>query len=265
MSRQSFQPPWAPCIELTVQRTARTAREVESYRIARLLCVCGTRRSCGDVCPKPRLQHLRDLVPLYSQCNSQRCRSAARARPCGVSVLHPLNCEIRSRRCTRRGLGLKHVTRAPGAAGAGQCPPGCGEAGCEIEKRGSAQLLGRAEDPKEFIRHGAAEGLTEITLSGGGQGHPVRVFHKIRRSGTPVSEWKLNGAPAFLTNRFSLGAAWSQGGCVTQPQLVCGAPASHRLCTSGGWCALLGYKRKRQWGAAALCAKGKQASRLVST
>lgn len=59
---------------------------------------------------------------------------------------------------------------------------------------GCTQLLGRADDPKEFIRHGQPEGWTEITLSSGGQKRPVRVYHRIMRSGRTVSEWKLNGA-----------------------------------------------------------------------
>ena len=59
---------------------------------------------------------------------------------------------------------------------------------------GCAQLLGRADDPKEFIRHGQPEGWTEITLSSGGEKRPVRVYHRIMRSGRTVSEWKLNGA-----------------------------------------------------------------------
>ncbi len=97
--------------------------------------------------------------------------------------------------------------------------PGCEEAGVKM-KRSCAQLLGRAEDPKEFIRHGAAEGWTEITLSGGGQGHPVRVYHKIMRSGPRVSEWKLNGAPADATSRFWWAAAGSRNGRLQRARLA---------------------------------------------
>ena len=59
--------------------------------------------------------------------------------------------------------------------------------------RGCAQLLGRAEDARAFVRHGAEEGVTEITLSGGAGERPVKVSHLIRSKGERVSEWKLNG------------------------------------------------------------------------
>ena len=58
---------------------------------------------------------------------------------------------------------------------------------------GRAQLLGRAEDPRQFVRHGKKEGFTEITLSGGAGERPVKVYHLIRSEGDRVSEWKLNG------------------------------------------------------------------------
>ena len=59
--------------------------------------------------------------------------------------------------------------------------------------RGCAQLLGRVEDARAFVRHGAEEGFTEITLSGGAGERPVKVYHLIRSKGERVSEWKLNG------------------------------------------------------------------------
>ena len=65
---------------------------------------------------------------------------------------------------------------------------------CVIKHRGCAQLLGRAEDPRAFVRHGAEEGFTEITLSGGEGERPVKVYHLIRSKGERASEWKLNGA-----------------------------------------------------------------------
>ena len=56
-----------------------------------------------------------------------------------------------------------------------------------------AQLLGRAEDARAYVRHGAEEGFTEITLSGGAGERAVKVYHLIRSKGERVSEWKLNG------------------------------------------------------------------------
>ena len=61
-----------------------------------------------------------------------------------------------------------------------------------------AQLLGRAEDARAYVRHGAEEGFTEITLSGGAGERAVKVYHLIRSKGDRVSEWKLNGDPNNL-------------------------------------------------------------------
>lgn len=61
------------------------------------------------------------------------------------------------------------------------------------QHQGRAQLLGRAEDARHFVRHGKEEGFTEITLSGGAGERPVKVYHLIRSKGERVSEWKLNG------------------------------------------------------------------------
>ena len=66
------------------------------------------------------------------------------------------------------------------------------------QHRGCAQLLGRAEDARAYVRHGAEEGFTEITLSGGAGERAVKVYHLIRAKGDRVSEWKLNGDPYNL-------------------------------------------------------------------
>lgn len=91
--------------------------------------------------------------------------------------------------------------RTHAAAGAHWGPPAI----CPVRQRrgvygdnavsllGHAQLLGRAEDPRQFVRHGKKEGYTEITLSGGAGERPVKVYHLIRSEGERASEWKLNG------------------------------------------------------------------------
>ena len=58
------------------------------------------------------------------------------------------------------------------------------------------------------------------------------MFHKIRRSGNPVSEWKLNGAPAFVTSRFWLAAARSRGGCVRRARLTPTVHFERLVCTA---------------------------------
>ena len=56
------------------------------------------------------------------------------------------------------------------------------------------QLLGRADNVKEFVRRGETEGLVEVTLASG-ESKPIVVSRSIRTDDATggLSDWKLNG------------------------------------------------------------------------
>lgn len=57
------------------------------------------------------------------------------------------------------------------------------------------QLLGRADNVKEYIRRGAEKAIVEVTLSSGDPNRPITVLRQMTytedKGGS--SEWKLNG------------------------------------------------------------------------
>lgn len=69
------------------------------------------------------------------------------------------------------------------------------------------QLLGRAENLKDFIRRGCSEAWTEITLSGGGASRDMVVRREIRQVAREdgqagySSKWRLNGGRRLRAGR----------------------------------------------------------------
>ena len=54
-----------------------------------------------------------------------------------------------------------------------------------------AQILGRGENIRAFIKHGMSEAMTEVTLSSGNLARPVVIRRTYYRDGTSI--WKING------------------------------------------------------------------------
>lgn len=61
------------------------------------------------------------------------------------------------------------------------------------------QLLGRADEIKDYIRKGTNEAMTEITLSSGNPQRLIVVYRRINREG---SRFKING------ERLTVAAKW---------------------------------------------------------
>ena len=57
------------------------------------------------------------------------------------------------------------------------------------------QLLGRADNVKEYVRRGAEKAIVEVTLSSGDPNRPITVQRQMTYSEDKggSSEWKLNG------------------------------------------------------------------------
>ena len=57
------------------------------------------------------------------------------------------------------------------------------------------QLLGRADNVKEFIKRGEETATVEVTLSSGNPSRPIVVYRKMKmdKDSGGLSEWKLNG------------------------------------------------------------------------
>jgi hypothetical protein len=62
------------------------------------------------------------------------------------------------------------------------------------------QLLGRAKEASDFIKHGCDSGYTEIELAGGPGKDNIVIRHEIRRDNS--SPWKINGSPKLLSLLF---------------------------------------------------------------
>lgn len=57
------------------------------------------------------------------------------------------------------------------------------------------QLLGRADNVKEYIKRGEESATVEVTLSSGNPARPIVVYRKMKvdKDSGGLSEWKLNG------------------------------------------------------------------------
>ena len=76
-----------------------------------------------------------------------------------------------------------------------------------------AQILGRGDNIKAFIKHGTSEAMTEVTLSSGNPARPVVIRRSYQRDGT--SQWKINGEglhpPSTCPSSWRASAATAQG------------------------------------------------------
>ena len=69
------------------------------------------------------------------------------------------------------------------------------------------QLLGRADNVRDFVRRGENEGWVEITLSSGNRSRPVVINRKLKASENS-SEWRINGALDVLLAEQQLDSVW---------------------------------------------------------
>jgi hypothetical protein len=99
----------------------------------------------------------------------------------------------------------------------------------------SLQLLGRADNLKDFIRRGADSGWVETTLSGG-PGRPDKIIRcEMRKTAEGYStNWRINGARGFV---FGRGA--SERGlvyvCCRERECMHASTLCPRGCREGGW------------------------------